>query len=211
MVERKTKVTKIEKKYTDKKTGETKSITIDYAKVADRLKEFRQDFPDSKITNKCHTTNDGSIIFKAYVWKDKTEFIELLKSGVSGADALESADSEGSVRADAQKLKDEKGYEKQETIAVGRALALLGYAASGEIASYEEMEEFNAYKAEKHAEEIEDAIEALQGASTVEELKQIFLALPIKVRAEKLVVAEKDKAKQKLAEKGVKNVAENGK
>lgn len=204
MVERKTKVTKIEKKFKDKKTGETKSITIDYAKVADRLKIFREDFPNSKIASKCHQSNDGSVIFKAYIWRDKTEFVEILKAGVNGADALESADAEGSVRAEASQLKAEKGYEKQETIAVGRALALLGYAASGEIASAEEMEEFEQFKKDKAAEAVEAAQDALKAAKTIDELKTVWLGLTHELRTNPDVAKVKDEAKVKLEKKEVK-------
>ena len=181
-----------------------------YAKVADRLVAFREANPRSKISTECIV--DGNVTtFRAYVWKDKTEFMELLKTGADREAALLSADAEGSARSDEKKTGD-KAFEKLETVAVGRALALLGYAISGEIASTEEMEEFEDYKAQKHQDEIEAAILALRKAKTVEELKKIFLALPIKVRAEKVVVAEKDKAKEKLGQKGVKkNVAKNGK
>ena len=41
------------------------------------------------------------------------------------------------------KVGGEKAFEKLETIAVGRALAFAGYLASGEIASFEEMQEFD--------------------------------------------------------------------
>jgi len=199
-MERKTKVTKIEKTFKDK-NGKQKSITIDYAKVADRLKVFREDHPNSKITNKCHQAGDGTIIFKAYIWKDKAEFIELLKSGVSGTDALESADSEGSVRAEATKLQTEKGYEKQETIAVGRALALLGYAASGEIASAEEMEEFEQFKKDKAAEAAESAQDALKAAKSVDELKKVWLGFTRELRANPDIAKVKDEAKAKLEKK----------
>lgn len=37
----------------------------------------------------------------------------------------------------------EKALEKLETVAVGRALAFAGYLAGGEIASYDEIEEFS--------------------------------------------------------------------
>jgi len=38
--------------------------------------------------------------------------------------------------------KSNKDFEKQETIAVGRALAFAGFLSDGEVASYEEMEDF---------------------------------------------------------------------
>ena len=44
----KVSTTRIVKKYQDKKTGQWKEITIDYAKVGDRLKAFREANPSSK-------------------------------------------------------------------------------------------------------------------------------------------------------------------
>lgn len=41
-----------------------------------------------------------------------------------------------------------KAFEKLETVAVGRALAFAGFLADGEIASYEEMEDYETAKAE---------------------------------------------------------------
>lgn len=145
--------TKIEKKYKDKKTGEWKSITINYAKVADRLHEFRQDNPRSKISTTYKEDSEGHVVFKAYVWKDKTDFLEALKV-TDASTALLSADSEGSAKSQSD---GEKDFEKLETIAVGRALALLGYAVTGEIASSEEMEAFEAFKLEKFEAEINEA------------------------------------------------------
>ena len=55
----------------------------------------------------------------------------------------------------------EKQFEKLETIAVGRALALLGYSADGEIASSEEMEEFLADKESKRQDAIDEATERI--------------------------------------------------
>ncbi len=161
--------TRIEKKYKDKKTGEWKSITIDYAKVADRLKEFRQDNPRSKTATQYKILDDGTVIFKAYVWKDKTDFIDILK--VSGAEAaMLSADADGTAKSGDN---GEKSFEKLETIALGRALALLGYAGTGEIASSEEMEAFEAYKLEK----LEAAIETIKTATKRDEFQKVMSSL----------------------------------
>lgn len=179
-----------------------------YAKVANRLIAFREANPRSKISTECIV--DGNVtIFRAYVWKDKTDFMELLKSGVDRETALLSADAEGSARSDEKKNNSDKAFEKLETVAVGRALALLGYAMSGEIASTEEMEEFEDYKAQKYQEEIEAAMLSIRKAKTLDELKKIFIGLPVKIRAEKVVIAEKDKAKNALAEGDKKDVAKN--
>ena len=39
----------IEKKFTNKTTGKEQTISINYAKVIDRLNVFRSDYPRSKI------------------------------------------------------------------------------------------------------------------------------------------------------------------
>lgn len=49
MAERTVKTTQIVKKWTDKKTGEKREITIDYSKVNDRLKQFWEDHPNGKV------------------------------------------------------------------------------------------------------------------------------------------------------------------
>lgn len=163
------KTTRIEKKWKDKKTGEWKSITIDYAKVADRLKEFRQENPRSKTATQYKILDDGTVIFKAYVWKDKTDFIEILK--VSGAEAaMMSADADGTAKSGDD---GEKSFEKLETIALGRALALLGYAGTGEIASTEEMERYEDWKLKT----IEDAIETIKNATKRDEFQEVMAKL----------------------------------
>ena len=195
------KVTKIEKQYKDRKTGATKSITIDYAKVVDRLNAFRSDNPRSKIATKHATLPDGRLEFKAYIWKDKTDFMEILKNGVDEKVALLSADSDGTAEAPTAN-KGEKAFEKLETIAVGRALALLGYAASGEIASSEEMEAFEEYKKEKAAEARQDALGKLAEAKTIEELKNTFSSLPRDLWRDAEIISKKDSMKEKLMKKG---------
>ena len=154
-----TKVTRIEKKYKDKKTGEYKNIVINYSKVVDRLKEFRKDNPRSLIET-TPTIKDGQIMFKARVLKDKAE--------PSSSEATGHAIGTHG---------DEKAFEKLETIAVGRALALLGYSSDGEIVSSEEMEAFEEYKANQMKEEKEIAIERLEACTTLEELKNVYTRL----------------------------------
>jgi hypothetical protein len=141
------KTTTIEKKYTDKK-GVERTLTIEYAKAADRLKQFREDCPRGVIETN-FVIQDGQIIFTAKVSKDST---------------ANSATATGHAMG---RNTGEKAFEKLETISVARALALLGYLAGGEVASSEEMEEFYEYKFEKYQERIEKA-------KTVPELVGIF-------------------------------------
>lgn len=173
------KTTKIEKKYKDKKTGEWKSLTIDHAKVKDRLNEFRSDHPNSKIETTPTFLPDGRVMFKAYILNDKSD--------------PNSADSTGHSLG---KNESDKDFEKQETIAVGRALALLGYASSGEIASSEEMEEFLKYQKEKKEELIFELSDKIIGAKTIEELKTVWASIDGQYRSELELL--KDKRKEEI-------------
>lgn len=195
---KKVKTSIIEKKFTNKTTGEEKTISINYAKVVDRLNVFRSDYPRSKILTQSKTV-DGVITFKAFIWKDKDDLLEVLKQGVDKEAIYYTADSEGTAQKEVNKS--EKNFEKLETIAVGRALALLGYSVSGEIASTEEMEEFEDYKAQKYQEDVEQAIELLNGAATIEDLRKVFVSLERKIREEPTVIVTKNKCKEKLTKK----------
>ena len=143
-----------------------KTATIDlkgkaYAQVKDRLKEFRTDCPNGLIET-IPTITENSIIFKARILKDKKDEA--------------SAEATGHSYAKITDKTIEKQFEKQETIAVGRALALLGYAVDGDIASSKEMEEFLSQKEVDRMEKMEEIKELIDGTDTVEQLKDIYLA-----------------------------------
>lgn len=193
-----TKVTKIEKRYKTK-DGQVKTLEINYAKVADRLNEFRSANPRSKIAVKFAYNDKGDLTHHAYIWKDKTDFYDLLRSGVSAKEALESADAEGSSLMYADKVKAEKGFEKNETIAIGRALAILGYAGSGEIASGEEMEEFEDFKKQKAEEAQAEAIDQLAKAKDMKALLKVWQSLTKEQQLDKAVQAKKDAMKKVLS------------
>lgn len=153
-----------------------------YAKVAERIKEFRSDNPRALIET-TPTITDAHIIFKARIVKDKAD----------PASAEASGHSMGIVKGDKEKL-----FEKQETIAVGRALALMGYLASGEIASSEEMEAFEAEQQEKLADAIFEITESIGNCATQDELKKYWSSLSGEM---KLHVEEaKDRKKKELSE-----------
>jgi len=124
-----------------------------YAKVTERLKAFRSDHPRAKIETTPTKQEDGMVLFKAYILEDKAD--------------MDSAESTGHALQTKAGTKD---FEKLETIAVGRALALLGYGADGEIASSEEMEEFEAYKDERLA----GLQKLVNETETVDGLKEIW-------------------------------------
>lgn len=174
------KTTAIEKKFKDKKTGEWKSLTINHAKVNDRLKAFWEANPKGKIetTNKKDAT---TIEFKTFILADKSDEFSREATG----------------HALANLPLGEKDYEKLETISVGRALALLGYSTSGEVASTEEMEDFLEYKENQKQEARMNAIEQLDSCGSLEELQTVWKSLGTIIQ-DKEVVAKKDELKTKL-------------
>lgn len=97
-----------------------------YAQVKDRIAEAHKDNKNLSIntTVECFDKDKLSFLFTATVKNDKWEF---------SAHSLQS-------------LTAKKDFEKWETIAVWRALALAWYLSDGEVASYEEIEEFMNWK-----------------------------------------------------------------
>lgn len=130
----------------------------EYAKVADRIKAFREDCPNGLI-NTSYVVEGGYITFKARAMKDKSK--------------PHSAEGVGHAR-DKDKGND-KAFEKLETISIGRALAVLGYLASGVIASSEEMEAYHQEKAEKKQEEMLTFQAEISKIKTVEELRDFYM------------------------------------
>lgn len=90
-----------------------------YAPVSARIEQFHKDHAKGTI-NTSYDFKEGYCIFKAVVSFDDRTF---------------TGHAFGKVAT-------EKAFEKLETVSVGRALAMAGYLAGGEIASYDEMEEF---------------------------------------------------------------------
>lgn len=161
-----------------------KTPTIDlkgkaYATVPARIKEFREDNPNGLIETKPEIL-ENEIMFTARILKDKS----------NPASGEATAHSIGKKQGD-------KAFEKLETIAVGRALALLGYMASGEIASSEEMEEFIEYQKEKKEASIHEAITYLSECKTLAELQEVWKGLGTLIK-EPEVIAKKDELKLTL-------------
>lgn len=90
---------------------------VKYAKVATRVAEFHKDHEKCDVDTSCEF-KEGYVLFRAVITTDKGTFSGHSMAKVGGQ---------------------QKQFEKQETIAVGRALAMAGYLASGDIATYEEM------------------------------------------------------------------------
>ena len=176
----------------------------EYTGVGERVMAFREDHPRGKITTRSDEKENGEVVFKTFIWKDKSEFIELIKSGVSEEAALQSADSEASSRGNIKGGK--KDYEKQETISLGRALAYLGYSGNGQIASTEEMEDYHSYKKDKFEESIETSIEYLKDADSIEDLQKRWINIDSELRADERVSKAKDNLKLELEKKNNDNL-----
>jgi hypothetical protein len=163
----------------------TKTIAggVEYAGVADRLKEFRENNPRAKITTTPTMFPDGSAMFQTSILQDKAD--------------ENSAEATGSAMYSATEMKKQKAFEKLETISVGRALALLGYLNNGEIATNEELQEFEQYKDEKVQEQIELGISLLESAETIDELKKAFVSLGALISKPEIIEA-KDRRKEQL-------------
>lgn len=131
----------------------------DYALVPDRLKAFRESNPRASIETSETYNSDGSITFKATIVKDLAD--------------EHSARATGTARYTENELKKPKAFEKLETISVGRALANIGYLNDGQIATTEEMEEFEAQQLDK----LMAAIEAIKKAEKRSEFEQILSGL----------------------------------
>lgn len=121
--------------------------TKDYALVPGRLKEFREKNPRADVDTNSTIHEDGSVTFKAKIIKDLADEF--------------SARSSGTAKYSVEEMKKAKSFEKLETISIGRALANLGYLNDGQIATTEEMDEFEAYKLNK----VEEAVEAIKTAN----------------------------------------------
>lgn len=131
----------------------------DYATVPTRLKAFREANPRASIET-TPTIDGDKIMFRTKIVQDKSD--------------LNSPEATGHSYGE---NKGAKAFEKLETISVGRALALLGYLNNGQIATTEELEEFESFKAEKVQKQIEEA-------TTVDELMLVFQSMDASTKQE---------------------------
>lgn len=171
---------------------------IDYAKVADRIKIFWEENPNGKIDTEREDISENKVRFIARIWRDSKVILDLATVGTDINIVKLTANATAS--ADAAK-KGDKENEKLETVAVGRALAMLGYLASGEVASREEMEQFEAYKADLFKDEIDKTIEKMKKAKTIDELRKLYVSLSAELRNNPKILNIKDELKKKLTEK----------
>ncbi len=147
----------------------------DYAKVATRLAEFISATKNNSSIKTQHEFSEGYVIFKATITPDITN-PERIFTGTSLG-----------------KLTAVKAFEKLETIAVGRALAFAGYLSDGEIASSEEMIQYN----EPEEIDVLPAIEKLGSAKNIDEVKKVWLSLTQQERENTEIENVKNQLKEK--------------
>lgn len=170
----------------------------DYAKVADRIKVFWEENPNGKIDTEREDIPENKVRFIARIWRDSKVVLDLATTGTDINTIKLTANATAS--ADAAK-KGDKENEKLETVAVGRALAMLGYLASGEVASREEMEQFEIYKADLFQDEVNKTIELMKKAKTIDDLRKLYISLRSELRTSPEILKIKDELKKKLTEK----------
>ena len=175
---------------TTKKAATIKLSGNDYAKVAERIRLFRQDNPFGEIKTEPKFLEGGRLMFTAFVQKDRRDPNSATANGHSISD--ESGKKAGNKSGDG------KDFEKLETVAVGRALANLGYLASGDVASSEEMEEFIEHKEQRRKDRVAPMIADIETAEDLEALKAAFMRSDM---ADPDVIAAKDRRKAALTPK----------
>lgn len=134
---------------------------VHYAKVATRLLTFLADNPTCSIETTATSCSTG-VMFRAVVTCERGTFT-------------------GHSYCTARQLDKLKQFEKQETIAVGRALAFAGYLASGEIASLEEMHEHQLYAApepvtQPEVDNLKRDFATMHKGKTREQMQELFAA-----------------------------------
>lgn len=129
----------------DEKTGKT--IRKDYAEVNERIKAFRQLYPEGFITTEVISNDNGVCVIKASAGHYEGSEMRTLATGT----AYEKEDSSF--------INKTSYIENCETSAVGRALGMLGIGIDTSVASYEEVA--NAIEQQKATPEQIEAIKEL--------------------------------------------------
>ena len=105
-----------------------------YVGVHERLAQFRNQYPNGRIAT-FRTNEQGGVSFKTIICRDKDDAELFATTSVAAACGH-------SYLPDWAREEDSKVEEYAETVAVGRALANLGYGIEKSIASAEEMTQF---------------------------------------------------------------------
>lgn len=173
---------------------------FDMASAGDRIKAFWEMYPGGKIetVSERKESEENKLIYTTYIWKNKKDYLDLAKiPGLDKDVVLSSADVNAAAKQGDDKVA-KKDYEKLETISVGRALALLGFLKDGQVASSEEMEEFNEYKMTKLEEETATAIEYLNESTDIKDLGKRWVELSGDIKKVKEVFDRKELLKAKF-------------
>ena len=154
----------------------------EYAKVSERVKIFRSENPRGDIKTEPIFQGEN-IVFKTQIIRDKA--------------MPNSASATGHAIG---KLGQQKAFEKLETISVGRALALLGYSADGEIASAEEMQEFEAHRKTQQEDTAKKIMKMIKNAKTLADLAKVWKDnQPLPSMYQEEITALKDQKKSEYA------------
>ena len=127
-----------------------------YVKVNDRLKEFWEKYPNGSITT-FRTDTPKGVSYKAVICKDANDGANFGLTGIAPATGHSFLP---------YNLMADKVEEYTETVAVGRALAIMGFRVEKTIASAEEMTRWNENKDKMTSQSDEDI-----APPTVEKLK----------------------------------------
>jgi hypothetical protein len=96
----------------------------DYSKISSRVKAFSSTYETAQILTEIVKDESGHVIFKAHA------VVDGMIRGTGHAHEVEGSNN----------TNNSSHYEVCETIAVGRALAFIGYSEADSLASYEEIE-----------------------------------------------------------------------
>lgn len=167
------------------------------------VKEFHKAYPEGNIETDYDVTENGNIVFRAKVtFKTRLkegEKVEMLMGRPVVPNRVFTGHAFGKAGAS-------KAFEKLETIAVGRALAFAGFLADGDIASAEEMQEYQKEMADRDTTQasktaISEAKALLSDAEDLKTLKDAFESIPKEIRGAKEVVDYKNELKDKFTTK----------
>lgn len=160
----------------------------DYAKVSERLKEFHKTYKNGKIETSYNLT-EAMICFKTIITPD-----------IEQPERFFTGHSLGKVAG-------VKAFEKLETISVGRALAFLGLLADGEIASADEMEEYEKDKSKKETKksntpviDVCSKIEKIKTKAKIEEFRSWVNNVKSYSEEQKNVMLRKLEEQEKICE-----------
>lgn len=108
-----------------------------YVGVHDRIAQFREKYPEGHIVTTKEDLSEEEVDFKAEVFRTGEEAAKSIPASTGYSRTYISEDND-------------KCLERGETVAIGRALAILGFEITKALASKEEIE---AYKQNKNIEE----------------------------------------------------------